>query len=49
MALVGARRCVEHDHAVVHVAVGDVELAAAAIDGHVRGCAEVRVSLLPVF
>jgi hypothetical protein len=39
--LVGAGRRVEDDHAVVHVAVGDVELVGRFVDGHAGGAAEV--------
>src|SRR4029453_8270570 len=41
MALVLAGLGVEHDHAVIDVAVGDVQFVGVAIDDHVRRRAEV--------
>jgi hypothetical protein len=40
MALVGAGRRVEHDHAVIAVTVGDIELVGCRVDDHVSRAAE---------
>ena len=42
VALVGAGRRIKDDDAVIHVAVGHIELVRRAVDDDVRGCAEVR-------
>jgi hypothetical protein len=41
MALIGARRRIEHDHAVVHVPVRDVQLVCSRIYDHVRRAAHI--------
>src|SRR4029077_14263751 len=42
VALVRPGRRIEHDHALVAVAVGDVELVRYGVDLHVRGTTELR-------